>query len=32
VRVTVDYAYTSLFPLLFGSQIHLLSTVQMVRE
>jgi Flp pilus assembly protein TadG len=32
VKVTVDYAYTSLFPLLFGSQIHLLSTVQMVRE
>jgi Flp pilus assembly protein TadG len=32
VRVTVDYTYHSFFPLLFGSAIHLVSTVQMVLE
>jgi Flp pilus assembly protein TadG len=32
VSVTVDYTYTSFFPLLFGSTFHLVSTVQMVLE
>jgi Flp pilus assembly protein TadG len=32
VKVTVDYSYTSFFPLLFGSHFHLVSTVQMVLE
>jgi hypothetical protein len=32
VRVTVNYTYTSFFPLLFGSTFNLSSTVQMVME
>jgi Flp pilus assembly protein TadG len=31
-RVTVDYTYTTFFPLLFGTSFNLSSTVQMVIE
>lgn len=32
VSVTVNYQYRTFFPLLFGSSIDIVSTVQMVRE